>query len=292
MLKTKIWINIKKDLNDESLKIYNSRKEFNYLPFKSLSPKNKKIKISYFSPKKEINEDKNSKRKNKKKLKKIIIKNINLNKTPIKKKISNYDSYSKFDSTNQSYFPIIDSSFETINNNKTKSIFFPIKIIKTNSVEKNNSNVSFEYDENSMFNRIILKKKKGSIHLRQNSFSNEKVKLALSDYYKRRKMKIKKKVEEAEKELDLLNSKSYKKIDKSDKLKIYEENIYKIIKMKNIIKLKNENFFHEDLDKLKKNYFQNKYNYFKFMKNIRPNYIKTNFKPKTILKYNSLVNEI
>ena len=86
MLKTKIWINIKKDLNDESLKIYNSRKEFNYLPFKSLSPKNKKIKISYFSPKKEINEDKNSKRKNKKKLKKIIIKNINLNKTPIKKK--------------------------------------------------------------------------------------------------------------------------------------------------------------------------------------------------------------
>ena len=292
MLKTKIWINIKKDLNDESLKIYNSRKEFKYLPFKSLSPKNKKIKISCLSPKKEIDEDKNSKRKNKKKLKKIIIKKINLIKTPIKKKILNYDSYSKFDSTNQSYFPIIDSSFETINNNKTKSIFFPIKIIKTNSAEKNNSNISFEYDENSMFNRIILKKKKGSIHLRQNSFSNKKVNLALSDYYKRRKMKIKKKVEEAEKELDILNSKTYKKIDKSDKFNIYEENIYKIIKMKNIIKLKNENFLHEDLDKFKKNYFQNKYNFFKFMKNIRPNYIKTNFKPKTLLKYNSLVNEI
>ena len=297
MIKTPKWLVIKGRLKPESINVYEDKSEFNFLndkPTRNSFKKNSRNNSTTYQSQSQtqisklltINENIDS-----------PIKPVNLfsqKKHTNKKEIlsvSNFErTYNNLfkESTNQ--LPLISNQNNNSNlrvNNKKKTV--PNSI---NELEKNNFSIRKSKKNDTQLMNIgklkyldLIKK-----HFLENyiQYENECEK-CLTDYKRRKKLKLKIQLDKMGDALNKFNMIDYKNLENSD---LCEENINKVQQLIKIVKLKDRFNDLDELTDLRNNNaeyrFSKDYSRFKKMKNIsNSKFLKTFFKPKTIRKFYS-----
>ena len=150
---------------------------------------------------------------------------------------------------------------------------------KNQTIFKNDDNDSDYYEKENNKNIILSNEKFNYSEIKKKLKKHEKNKINHLKIYLNKMYKI----------LKELNSVDYKPLNNNDKNLINYDNIIKVIQMKNLINLKDNEIENDGLGKLsKKNDFEdlNKFKIIKkFEKNQNEKFLKTEFKSQTIKKF-------
>ena len=198
--------------------------------------------------------------------------------------ISNINNFSKNNLNNGDNNLINKNNFNIISPKKIDNKLILLSHKKTFSFKnqttfKNDDNDSDYYEKENNKNIILSNEK----------FNYSEIKKKLKKHEKNKLNHLKIRLNKMYKILKELNSVDYKPLNNNDKNLINYDNIIKVIQMKNLINLKDNEIENDGLGKLsKKNDFEdlNKFKIIKrFEKNQNEKFLKTEFKSQTIKKF-------